>query len=101
MTQKRMRWWQSIRWRLALGSVGVMILAMILLVATAILAILYYYDSDQKTQLNELSETRAQQIGREYSHQLSIGEASAAALQKASVMTLPVAPLKNLQDQTL
>ncbi|EFH90438.1 sensor histidine kinase [Ktedonobacter racemifer] len=100
MTQKRMRWWQSIRWRLALGSVGVMILAMILLVATAILAILYYYDSDQKTQLNELSETRAQQIGREYSHQLSIGEASAAALQKASVMTLPVAPLKNLQDQT-
>ncbi|GHO68517.1 hypothetical protein KSC_074090 [Ktedonobacter sp. SOSP1-52] len=99
MTQKRMRWWQSIRWRLALGSVGVMVLAMILLVATAILAILYYYDSDQKTQLNELSETRAQQIGREYSHQLSIGETSAAALQKASVMTLPAAPLKNLQDQ--
>ncbi|GHO54034.1 sensor histidine kinase [Ktedonobacter robiniae] len=100
MTQKRMSWWQSIRWRLALGSVGVTMLAMILLVATAILAILYYYDSDQKTQLNELSETRAQQIGREYSHQLSIGETSAAALQKASVMTLPVAPLKNLQDQT-
>jgi signal transduction histidine kinase len=100
MTQKRMRWWQSIRWRLALGSVGVMMLAMILLVATAILAILYYYDSDQKTQLNEVSETRAQQIGREYSHQVSTGEASAIALQKASVTTLPVASLKNLQDQT-
>lgn len=100
MTQKRMRWWQSIRWRLALGSVGVMMLAMILLVATAIMAVLYYYNSDQKAQLNAVSETWAQQIGRDYRQQLSGKKTSVVSLQKASVMTLPSSPLKNLQDQT-
>lgn len=99
MTQKRMRWWQSIRWRLALGSVGVMMLAMILLGATAIMAVLYYYGSDQKAQLNVLSENGTHQIGTEYSHQLSEGKTSVVALLRASAMTLPSSPQKNLREQ--
>ncbi len=43
----RMRWWQSIRWRLALGSMLVVLLATTILASSAIFAIAYYYSADQ------------------------------------------------------
>ena len=51
----RIRWWQSIRWRLALGSMLVALLATVLLTLSVILAIVYYYGVDQRQRLTSLA----------------------------------------------
>ena len=61
-----MHWWQSIRWRLALGSMLVALLATGLLALSAILAITYYYNVDAKTQLTSLTAHDAQLLGDNY-----------------------------------
>ena len=61
-----MHWWQSIRWRLALGSMLVALLATGLLALAAILAINYYYNVDAKTQLTSLTTHDAQILGENY-----------------------------------
>ena len=67
----RMRWWQSIRWRLALGSMLVALLATTILASATIFAIAYYYTGDQSTTLNAVAESNAQRIGQIYSKVLS------------------------------
>ncbi|HZO74661.1 MAG TPA: HAMP domain-containing sensor histidine kinase [Ktedonobacteraceae bacterium] len=62
----RMRWWQSIRWRLALGSVLLSLIATTLLALTAIFAIAYYYGVDQKGRLEALAVDKAQNIGMDF-----------------------------------
>ena len=62
----RMRWWQSIRWRLALGSVLLSLIATTLLALTAIFAIAYYYGVDQKSRLEALAIDKAQNIGMDF-----------------------------------
>ena len=62
----RTRWWQSIRWRLALGSMLVALLATGLLALSAILAISYYYGVDQSQRLAGLAIDKAQSIGANY-----------------------------------
>ena len=47
----RIRWWQSIRWRLALGFMLVALLATALLALVVTLTIDYYYGVDQSMQL--------------------------------------------------
>jgi signal transduction histidine kinase len=61
-----MRWWQSIRWRLALGSVLLSLIATTLLALTAIFAIAYYYGVDQKSRLEALAVDKAQNIGMDF-----------------------------------
>lgn len=56
----RMRWWQSIRWRLAIGSMLVALLATTLLALAALAAISYYYGSDQQARLQSLASDTAQ-----------------------------------------
>jgi signal transduction histidine kinase len=92
------RWWQSIRWRLALGSVLVTLLAMSLLTLTAILAIVYYYEGDQKAHMNELAASRAQQMGVMYTQQSAL-YTPVAALRRAAIATLPQISVRNTQDQ--
>ncbi|HEV2660948.1 MAG TPA: hypothetical protein VGU68_10120, partial [Ktedonobacteraceae bacterium] len=62
----RMHWWQSIRWRLALGSVAVVILATAVMAASAILAIAYYYSSEQQHSLTESVQGTAQSLSENY-----------------------------------
>jgi signal transduction histidine kinase len=62
----RIHWWQSIRWRLALGSMLVALMATALLALTSLVAIVYYYTIDQRDQLAQIAADRAQRIGADY-----------------------------------
>ncbi len=62
----RTRWWQSIRWRLAIGSTLVALLATGLLALAALIAIATYYGVDQQNRLSEAAQTEAQSIGNTY-----------------------------------
>jgi len=62
----RMRWWQSIRWRLALGSMLVVLLATTILAISTIFAIAYYYNTEQTRNLHELAANTAQRTGEQY-----------------------------------
>src|SRR5947199_2757778 len=72
----RIRWWQSIRWRLALGSMLVVMLATVLLALTVILAIVLYYSIDQNNRLTNFAADSAQRIGENYSRRLGLARAS-------------------------
>ena len=72
----RIRWWQSIRWRLALGSVLVVMLATILLALTVIFAIVHYYSIDQNNRLANFAADSAQRVGESYSHSTNLARAS-------------------------
>lgn len=63
----RMRWWQSIRWRLALGSMLVVLLATTILAFATIFAIAYYYNTEQTANLHDLVANDAQRTGEQYS----------------------------------
>ena len=62
----RIRWWHSIRWRLAIGSMLVALLATLLLASAVILAIIHYYSIDQNTRLANFATDSAQRIGMRY-----------------------------------
>ncbi len=62
----RMHWWQSIRWRLALGSVTVVILATAIMALSSILAIAHYYGKEQQQNLKQSAVDNAQRIGMHY-----------------------------------
>src|SRR6266513_2408500 len=72
----RIRWWQSIRWRLALGSMLVVMLATVLLALTVIFAIVHYYSIDQNNRLTNFAADSAQRIGENYSRRLGLARAS-------------------------
>ena len=62
----RMHWWQSIRWRLALASVTVVILATAIMTLSSILAIAHYYSKEQQQNLKQIAVDNAQRIGMHY-----------------------------------
>ncbi|GAC1424378.1 MAG: hypothetical protein NVSMB54_07070 [Ktedonobacteraceae bacterium] len=62
----RMRWWQSIRWRLAFGSILVVLLATTILALATIFAIAYYYNTEQTQNVHTLAADDAQQVGEQY-----------------------------------
>src|ERR1019366_8402522 len=62
----RMHWWQSIRWRLALGLVSIVLLATIIMAVAAILTIAHYYSNEQNLGLAASADTSADDIGRNY-----------------------------------
>lgn len=59
-------WWQSIRWRLALGSILVSLLATVLLVLTALSVVVYYYGTDQKDRIPAIASERVSSIDNAY-----------------------------------
>jgi signal transduction histidine kinase len=90
-THRPVRWWQSIRWRLALGSMLVALLATALLAMIMTAAINYYYGVDLRQRLTNIAENTAQRIGVTYSQSGSL----AAAVNTV----LPSTPSQNTQNQ--
>src|SRR6266516_4349735 len=73
----RIRWWQSISWRLALGSMSLALLATVLLALSVIFAIIHYYSIDQRTRLSDFASDSARRIGLNYTHSSNLFRASA------------------------
>ena len=71
------RWWQSIRWRLVLGSMIIVLLVTALLALSVILAILHYYGIDEGNRLNSFTSDSALRIGMNYPQSRSLGKAAA------------------------
>lgn len=90
-THRPVRWWQSIRWRLALGSMLVALLATALLATIMTAAINYYYGVDLRQRLTNIADNTAQRIGITYSQTGSL----AAAVNTV----LPSTPSQNAQNQ--
>ena len=91
VTSKRIRWWQSIRWQLALGSMLVTLLATIFIALAALLAITYYYGVDQHQLLDSLATDKAQSIGANYTQ--------AGSLATSASNTLPRGLVQNFQGE--
>lgn len=77
-TTTRTRWRHSIRWRLALGSILVSLLATALLALSVILAIIYYYNVDQSNRLNSFASSTAQRVGVGFVQDHNLNKATAA-----------------------
>jgi len=87
----RIRWWQSIRGRLVLGSVVLSLFATSLLALTAMLAVFYYYGVDQKSRMQDLARDRARSISTNYAH-------DDHNFSKATTDELPLATPQNAQS---
>lgn len=79
-----MRWWQSIRWRMALGSVLLSLIATTLLALTAIFAIAYYYGVDQKSRLESQAIDKAQNIGMDFIQTRNLARSASTLIAGAS-----------------
>lgn len=79
------------RWRLALGSMFVALLATILLTLTVMFAIAYYYGVSQRARLINVANDSAQRIGMDYAQNGSI--------VKAAADTLPNRLIQNSQSE--
>ena len=86
----RVRWWQSIRWRFALVSIMIALLATALLAVIMLVAINYYYGVDLRQRLTAIADTTAQRIGVNY--------AQYGSLPKAINTVLPNTPSQNSQN---
>jgi signal transduction histidine kinase len=87
----RVRWWQSIRWRFALVSIMIALLATILLAVIILVAINYYYGVDLRQRLTGIADNTAQQIGVSYAQ-------NGNNLPKAVNTVLPNTPSRNSQN---
>src|SRR5260370_38244145 len=90
-THMRVRWWQSIRWRLALGSMLVALLATALLASAVIVAINYYYTVDLRERLSTIGSNTAQRMGMSY----ALSERPSRAVSEA----LPATTGASVQNQ--
>jgi len=91
MPKVRVRWWQSIRWRFALVSMLLVLLATALLAVSMIAAINYYYGVDVSQRLTDVADNTSQRIGVSY--------AQNGSLTAAVNSVLPATPSQNVQNQ--
>jgi signal transduction histidine kinase len=87
----RVRWWQSIRWRFALVSMLLVLLATALLAVSMITAINYYYGVDVSQRLIDIADNTSELIGVSY--------AQNGSLTAAVHNVLPATPSQNAQNQ--
>lgn len=80
----RTGWWRSIRWRLALGSMLVALLATMLLAGILLVIINISYESDQSQQLTHLANDSAGRVGINYTRTHSLYLASQEAVPVAA-----------------
>ncbi|HEY3994001.1 MAG TPA: HAMP domain-containing sensor histidine kinase [Ktedonobacteraceae bacterium] len=66
---KKAHWWQSIRWRLALGSTLVALLATALLASIILLIINTSYEGNQRQELMDLANHTAYTLGKAYTRE--------------------------------
>ncbi len=85
----RIRWWQSIRWRLALGSVLVSLVATSLLTLAALFAIVHFYTIDQQGRLESAAASMAQAIGEHYEQNDNATLQPSARLAQAARSSYP------------
>ncbi|HZU03752.1 MAG TPA: ATP-binding protein [Ktedonobacteraceae bacterium] len=83
----RLRWWRSIRWRLALGSMLVVLLAICILTTATLIAVARVYSADQGTRLVGIATTRAGQISEHIAQGEGLFRASAAVLPDATAQS--------------
>lgn len=79
----RIGWWHSIRWRLAIGSMLVALLATVLLALAVILAIIHYYSIDENNRLTNFAADGAQRIGARYADTNNLTRASSEVFPNA------------------
>ncbi len=91
VTDMRVHWWQSIRWRLALVSILVALLATTLLAITVMVAVNYYYGVDLHQRLTNIASDTAQRIGESY--------AQSGRFALAVHNVLPNTPAQSSQNQ--
>src|SRR5579863_8380362 len=87
----RVPWWRSIRWRLALGSILVSLLATTLLAIAVVIAVNYYYGVDLRQRLTSLAGDTAGRLGASY--------AQNGTLATAVANVLPDTPTQSMQNQ--
>src|SRR5260370_3586291 len=80
----RVPWWRSIRWRLALGSILVYLLATTLLAITVIIAVNYYYGVDLRQRLTTLAIDTAGRLGVSYAQNGNLPRAITSVLPEVS-----------------
>lgn len=80
----RVHWWQSIRWRLALGSMLVALLATTLLAVIMTVTINVTYVADQSQQVAALANDTATRIGRNYASTNTLFQAAEEAVPALS-----------------
>lgn len=81
-------WWNSIRWRLALGSMLVVLIATTALALATLLAITRVYGADQQSRLSNLAGQLAQDIGESY--------LVTNNLQRSVMLNVPAGHLRDL-----
>lgn len=89
------RWWGSIRWRLALGSMLLVLLATGSLALAALLAIAHFYGIDQQDRLTSIASSEARIIGESYSSTNTLRVAVASGLSKVELRTVATNGLLN------
>jgi signal transduction histidine kinase len=67
----RFHWWKSIRWRLALGSVCVVLTATLLLALAALFAVRYFYVDELQGSLQMQAGDHARELGIDYAYNLT------------------------------
>ncbi len=70
------RWWHSIRWRLALGSTLVALVATVLLASIILFIINISYGGNQRQELMTLADDTAYRVGKSYTQTNSLYQAS-------------------------
>ena len=90
MSNVQVRWWHSIRWRFALVSILIALLATALLAVIMLVAINYYYGIDLRQRVTAIANTTAQRIGVSY--------AQNGSLPNAVTTVLPNTPSQNTQN---
>ncbi len=83
----RVPWWRSIRWRLALGSILVSLLATTLLAFTVIIAVNYYYGVDVRQRLTTFATDTAGRLGVSYTRNGTLPKAITSVLPEISSQT--------------
>src|SRR5690242_20926799 len=82
-------WWRSIRWRLALGSILVSLLATTLLAITVLIAVNYYYGVDLRQRLTTFASETASRLGASYAQNGNLPKAINSVLPKISGSSTP------------
>jgi signal transduction histidine kinase len=83
----RVNWWQSIRWRLALGSMLVALLATVLLAGIILIIVNISYGGDQSQQLAALANSSAYRVGKNYAHSNNLSLAAQEGVPGLSSQT--------------
>ena len=80
-------WWQSIRWRLALGSILVVLLTTAFMATILVIAANIFYGNNQRDQIRNLADNSSAIVGRTYASTGSLYQASLNAIPNFSTQS--------------